>query len=129
MRRIINSTYISLDGVIQDPQDWPGNGIEDDGTGGKVQMDLLSSCDALLMGGRTYPGFAPAWMARSGDPYSDRINAMAKYVVSSTLTDPEWNNTTVISHDPIDAARFRRTRPAAISPARSAPIDRPLLAG
>ncbi len=56
MRRIINSTYISLDGVIQDPQDWPGNGIEDDGTGGKVQMDLLSGCDALLMGGRTYPG-------------------------------------------------------------------------
>ena len=57
MRRIINSTYIALDGVIQNPQDWPGNGIEDDGTGGKVQMDLLSGCVALLMGGRTYlPG-------------------------------------------------------------------------
>jgi dihydrofolate reductase len=111
MRRIINSTYISLDGVIQDPQDWPGNGIEDDGTGGKVQMDLLSGCDALLMGGRTYPGFAPAWMARSGDPYSDRINAMAKYVVSSTLTDPEWNNTTVISRDPIDAIRRLKEQP------------------
>jgi len=111
MRRIINSTYISLDGVIQNPQDWPGNGIEDDGTGGKVQMDLLSGCDALLMGGRTYPGFAPAWMARSGDPYSDRINAMAKYVVSSTLTDPEWNNTTVISRDPIDAIRRLKEQP------------------
>jgi dihydrofolate reductase len=111
VRRIINSTYISLDGVIQDPQDWPGNGIEDDGTGGKVQMDLLSGCDALLMGGRTYPGFAPAWMARSGDPFSDRINAMAKYVVSSTLTDPEWNNTTVISRDPIDAIRRLKEQP------------------
>jgi dihydrofolate reductase len=111
MRRIINSTYISLDGVIQNPQDWPGNGIEPDGTGGKVQMDLLSGCDALLMGGRTYPGFAPAWMARSGDPYSDRINAMAKYVVSSTLTDPEWNNTTVISRDPIDAIRRLKEQP------------------
>ena len=111
MRRIINSTYISLDGVIQDPQDWPGNGTEDDGTGGKVQMDLLSGCDAVLMGGRTYPGFAPAWMARSGDPFSDRINAMAKYVVSSTLTDPEWNNTTVISRDPIDAIRRLKEQP------------------
>jgi hypothetical protein len=56
MRRIINSTYISLDGVIQNPQDWPGNGIEGDGTGGKVQMDLLSGCDALLMGGSARAG-------------------------------------------------------------------------
>ena len=51
MRRIINSTYISLDGVIQDPQDWPDNGIESDGTGMKVQTELLFGCDALLMGG------------------------------------------------------------------------------
>jgi dihydrofolate reductase len=96
VRKIINSTYITLDGVIGDPQDWPDNGIEGDGTGFKVQLDLLASCDALLMGARTYPGMAAAWMARSGDPYSDRINAMAKYVVSSTLTDPEWINTHVI---------------------------------
>ena len=111
MRRIINSTYISLDGVIQDPQDWPDNGIESDGTGLKVQTDLLFGCDALLMGGRTYPGFAPAWMARSGDPFSDRMNSMAKYVVSSTLTDPEWNNTTVISGDPIAAIRRLKEEP------------------
>jgi dihydrofolate reductase len=111
MRHIINSTYISLDGVIQDPQDWPDNGIESDGTGMKVQTDLLFGCDALLMGGRTYPGFAPAWMARSGDPFSDRMNSMAKYVVSTTLTDPEWNNTTVISGDPIAAIRRLKEEP------------------
>jgi dihydrofolate reductase len=111
VRRIINSTYISLDGVIQDPQDWPDNGIEGDGTGLKVQTDLLFGCDALLMGGRTYPGFAPAWMARSGDPFSDRMNSMAKYVVSSTLTDPEWNNTTVISGDPIAEIRRLKEQP------------------
>jgi dihydrofolate reductase len=111
MRHIINSTYISLDGVIQDPQDWPDNGVESDGTGMKVQTDLLFGCDALLMGGRTYPGFAPAWMARSGDPFSDRMNSMAKYVVSSTLTDPEWNNTTVISADPIAAIRRLKEQP------------------
>jgi dihydrofolate reductase len=111
MRRIINSTYISLDGVIQDPQDWPGNGIETDGTGAKVQTDLLFACDAVLMGGHTYPAFAPAWMARSGDPYSDRINTMTKYVVSSTLRDPEWNNTTVISGDPIAEIRRLKEQP------------------
>jgi hypothetical protein len=101
MRRIINSTYITVDGVIQDPQDWPGNGIEPDGAGTAVQTDLLFACDALLMGGLTYPGMATAWMARSGDPYSDRINSMAKYVVSSTLENPGWKNTTVISGDPL----------------------------
>jgi dihydrofolate reductase len=111
MRKIINSTYITLDGVIQDPQDWPDNGIEGDGTGAKVQLDLLFGCDAVLMGARTYPPMAAAWMARSGDPYSDRINTMAKYVVSSTLTDPEWDNTTVISGDLIEAIRDLKSQP------------------
>jgi dihydrofolate reductase len=111
MRKIINSTYITLDGVIGDPQDWPGNGIEPDGTGTKVQLDLLSGCDALLMGARTYPGMAAAWMARSGDPYSDRINTMAKYVVSSTLTDPEWPSTTVIGGDVIAEIRRLKEQP------------------
>jgi dihydrofolate reductase len=108
MRRIINSTYISLDGVIQNPQDWPDNGIESDGTGMTVQVDLLTACDAVLMGRHTYDSFAPAWMSRSGDPYSDRINTMAKYVVSTTLRNPEWANTTVISDDVVaEIARLK----------------------
>ncbi len=111
MRRIINSTYISLDGVIQNPQDWPDNGIESDGTSGKVQTDLLYACDAVLMGRHTYESFAPAWTARSGDPYSDRINSMTKYVVSSTLRDPEWHNTSVITGDPIAALRQIKSQP------------------
>ena len=97
MKRIINSTYISLDGVIENPQDWPG--LPDDGTFGRIQSELLFACDAVLMGRRTYEGFAPVWTARSGDPLSDRINSMSKYVVSTTLTDPKWTNTTVIADD------------------------------
>ena len=58
---------------------------------GTIQTELLLSCDAVLMGRRTYEGFAPVWPTRSGDPYSDRINTMPKYVVSSTLRDPEWS--------------------------------------
>jgi dihydrofolate reductase len=100
VRRIINSTFISLDGVIENPQDWPASEVEDD-AGTVIQTELLFACDAVLMGRRTYEGFAPVWTTRSGDPFSDRINSMAKYVVSSTLTEPDWTNTTVISGDPV----------------------------
>jgi dihydrofolate reductase len=104
MRKIINSTYVTLDGVIQNPQDWPELGSFGE-QGARVQDDLIQTCDALIMGRHTYDGFAPFWPTRSGDPVSDCINAMAKYVVSSTLTDPEWANTTVIDRDPLAAVR------------------------
>jgi dihydrofolate reductase len=110
MRRIINSTYISADGVIERPHMWPSSG-SDGGVGGKVQADLVLSCDTLLMGRRTYEGFAPVWPTRSGDAYSDHINAMDKYVVSSTLKDPEWHNTTVIDSDPIVAIEAMKAKP------------------
>jgi dihydrofolate reductase len=99
MRRIINSTYITLDGVVEGPHLWPSLGRGSDPRADEIQTDLLLSCDALLMGRHTYDGFAPVWPTRSGDPASDHINAMPKYVASTTLTDPEWNNTRVISGD------------------------------
>jgi dihydrofolate reductase len=77
----------------------------------QIQTDLLLSCDALLMGRRTYDGFAPVWPTRSGDPYSDHINTMPKYVVSTTLTDPEWANTQVIEGDPFTAIRRLKEAP------------------
>jgi dihydrofolate reductase len=86
MRKIINSTYISLDGVIEAPHTWPPTG--EDEASGAMHTDLILSCDAVLMGRRTYEGFAAAWPTRSGDPYSDRINSIRKYVVSSSLEDP-----------------------------------------
>ena len=99
MRKIINSTYLSLDGVVEAPHLWPSHGGQSDERAGRIQTDLLLSCDAVLMGRHTYDGFAPVWPTRSGDPYSDRINAMRKYVVSTTLRDPDWNNTEVIDGD------------------------------
>ncbi|MFL5828778.1 MAG: dihydrofolate reductase family protein [Solirubrobacteraceae bacterium] len=111
MRRIVNSTYVSLDGAIENPQDWPSGRHEDDGRGLDIQTELLSSCDAVLMGRRTYEGFAPVWSARSGDPYSDRINAIEEWVVSTTLSDPKWNNTVVIDADVVDEIRARKERP------------------
>jgi dihydrofolate reductase len=99
MRKIINSTYITLDGVVEGPHLWPSLGRPGDERFGQIQADLALSCDAMLMGRRTYDGFAPVWPTRSGDPVSDHFNAMRKYVVSTTLKDPEWNNTNVIDGD------------------------------
>jgi dihydrofolate reductase len=99
MRKIINSTYISLDGVIEGPHLWPSLGRPSDERADQIQTELALSCDALLMGRHTYDGFAPVWPTRSGDRLSDHINAMPKYVISTTLKDPEWNNTQVIEGD------------------------------
>ena len=96
MGKIVNSTYISLDGVVENPHLWPSLPAGRGDTGDQIQIDLLQDSDAVVMGRHTYDGFAPVWPTRSGDPYSDRINTMPKYVVSSSLTDPEWANTTVI---------------------------------
>jgi dihydrofolate reductase len=108
MRKIINSTFISVDGVIENP-DWPSDGS--DPRAFDMHIELLAGCDAVLMGRRTYESFASAWPNRSGDEYSDRINGMAKYVVSSTLKDPTWNNTTVIAGDPVPEIRRLKDQP------------------
>lgn len=110
MRRIINSTYITLDGVIENPHLWPSTGPSDEAATA-IQTELLLACDAVLMGRHTYDGFAPAWSARSGDPMSDRINKIEKYAVSSTLRDPEWNNTTVISGDVVGELKRLKDQP------------------
>lgn len=99
MRQLINSTYLTLDGVVENPHLWPplAGGTSDDGDA--IQTELLETCDIVLMGRRTYDVFAPAWSSRSGDAYSDRINTMRKVVVSTTLTAPVWANTDVIADD------------------------------
>lgn len=128
MRKIINSTYITLDGVIQNPQDWPATGGFGK-AGNKVQIELLERCDAVLMGRHTYEVFAPAWSAMSGNTLADRMNALPKHVVSTKLVDPQWNNTTVIDRDPIGAIRGLKEQPGAdIVQYGFGPLSRALLA-
>ena len=105
MRQLINSTYITLDGVVEGPHLWPSLKAGTSGEGDRIQTDLLETCDIVLMGRRTYDVFTPAWSSRSGDPYSDRINTMRKVVVSTTLTDPQWANTEVIAGDVVARVR------------------------
>jgi dihydrofolate reductase len=108
MGRIVVTEFISVDGVIEDP-----GGSEDFKYGGwsfefsrgdegdQFKLDETRNSGALLLGRTTYEGFAEAWPQRDGE-FADLFNNMPKYVVSSTLTDPEWNNSTVI--DPGDLA-------------------------
>lgn len=105
MRQLINSTYITLDGVVEGPHLWPSLQPGTAGEGDAIQTDLLRACDVVLMGRRTYESFAATWPNRSGDPYSDRINTMRKVVVSTTITDPAWENTEVIGEDVVERVR------------------------
>jgi dihydrofolate reductase len=105
MRQLINSTYITLDGVIEAPHLWPSLKGGTSAEGETIQADLLDTCDIVLMGRRTYEGFAPAWSSRSGDRVSDRINTMRKVVVSTTLSHPEWTNSEVIAGDVVGRVR------------------------
>jgi dihydrofolate reductase len=105
MRQLINSTYLTLDGVVERPHLWPALKAGGSDEGDTIQTALLETCDIVLMGRRTYDVFAPAWSSRDGDPYSDRINTMRKVVVSTTLTDPQWHNTEVIAGDVVAQVR------------------------
>jgi dihydrofolate reductase len=108
MSRIVNSTYITLDGAVENPQNWPSGRHKDDGRAQEIQTQLLLDSELLLMGRRTYEGFAPVWSTQSGDPYSDKINAMEKLVASTTLSDPEWSNTTVVAEDLVGEVARRK---------------------
>ena len=102
MRKLIVSSLVSLDGIHGDPQSWAGDYFDQQAA--EESLAVLLDCDAMLMGRNTYDYFAPAWSSPSG-PYLERINAMRKYVFSSTLTAADWNNMTIISGDPVAAVR------------------------
>ncbi|GAA3507538.1 dihydrofolate reductase [Streptosporangium album] len=103
VRKIVASTYATLDGFIDNPHLWSLQyGTEEYLA---YAYNLLFSSDALLMGRVTYDGFAQAWPAMGGNDYADRMNGLPKYVVSSTLEKAdEWNNSTVIAGDDLVGA-------------------------
>jgi dihydrofolate reductase len=103
--KIVVTEFVSLDGVVEDPGGsenfkYGGWTFEYDrgDEGNKFKLDETMASDALLLGRVTYQGFADAWPSREGE-FADKFNTMPKYVVSSTLENPEWTNSTVISGD------------------------------
>jgi dihydrofolate reductase len=101
MRRIIATEYVTLDGVMDEPGVWSGPFFNDQAI--KFKFDELFGSDALLLGRVTYEGFAKAWptMEGTGD-FGERMNGMPKYVVSTTLQNPEWTNSHVISANVVE---------------------------
>jgi dihydrofolate reductase len=108
MGRIVVTEFISLDGVVEDPggaEDFKYGGWSfefDRGDGGnQFKLDETMRSAALLLGRVTYEGFAAAWPSRQGE-FADKFNTMPKYVVSRTLRDPGWQNTTVLDGDLVE---------------------------
>src|SRR5215831_15032528 len=109
MGKIVISENVTLDGVVQDPAGdegvrvggWVGL-IKDRPELNKLALDEALGAEALLLGRRTYEWLAARWPSRSGE-LADRLNSLPKYVVSSTLEDPDWNNSTVLEGDAVDA--------------------------
>jgi dihydrofolate reductase len=108
MGKIVISENVTLDGVIQDPAGdegfrlggWVGL-IKDSPQLNKLALDEALGAEALLLGRRSYEWFAARWPSRSGE-LADRLNSLPKYVVSSTLGDPDWNNSTVLKGEAVD---------------------------
>jgi dihydrofolate reductase len=134
MGRIVVTEFISLDGVIEDPggaEDFKYGGwtfeIERGEDGDKFKLDETMQSEALLLGRRTYEGFAAAWPSREGE-FADKFNNMPKYVVSSTLKDPDWNNTTVLGDDLAgEVSRLRQEHDGDIVVAGSAQLVQSLI--
>lgn len=105
VRKIVVTEYVSLDGVVEDPVGMEGSGLGDwtgpykrGPAGDKFKHDELFSADTLLLGRRTYDGFAAVWpTVKDETGFADRINALPKYVLSATLKRADWNNSHILS--------------------------------
>src|SRR5437763_332703 len=136
MGSVVVSQFVTVDGVIEDPGG--AEGFDRGGwafrfdrgeDGNTFKLDEVMAADALLLGRVTYEGFAAAWPDRKDEAgFADKFNAMPKYVVSSTLENPSWNNSHVIKPDDVtgsinaikeDGAGGRRRGPRAVCPRRS----------
>ncbi|MGR6916794.1 dihydrofolate reductase family protein [[Actinomadura] parvosata] len=126
MRKLVESTFVTLDGVISDPHVWgqPYWDAEHNAYSAK----LLFGADALLLGRETYEGFAEAWGARSGDEYTDRINGLPKYVASTTLKEATaWNGNLIEGDVATAVAELKRQPGQSILKYGTGVLDRALI--
>jgi dihydrofolate reductase len=114
MGKLVVTEFISIDGVFEDPggaEDYEHGGwtfeYDRGDEGNKFKMDELMDAEVQLLGRVTYEGFAAAWPSREGD-FADKINKGRKVLVSTTLTDPDWENTEVISENVVDELKKLR---------------------
>jgi dihydrofolate reductase len=115
MRKVIVTEYVSLDGVMEDPE-WIGPYYNDEFA--KFKFDELFAGDALLMGRNTYEYFAPVWISATAEDdepeqagFAERVSALPKYVASTTLETTEWNNSHLIQTDVVEAVTKLKEQP------------------
>jgi dihydrofolate reductase len=125
-RKLVESTFVTLDGVISDPQVWGGGKYWDEEYM-RHAGEFLFAADALLLGRETYEGFAAVWPDRPSNPYTDRINALPKYVASRTLRQAEWNASVIEGDVAARVAELKRQPGADILKFGTGELDRTLL--
>ena len=103
MGKLTVTCFITLDNVVEDPHLWSGDFQSEDT--GAYNDRVLREADAMLLGRVTYEGFAAAWPSRSGDPFSDKFNAMPKHVVTTTLRQADWSNSHIVDADVAERVR------------------------
>ena len=110
MRNVVVTEYVTLDGIMEEPGMWSLPFFSDEAA--KFKYDELFASDALLLGRVTYQGFASAWptMEGTGD-FGERMNSVAKYVVSATLDEATWNNSTIIKGNIAEAVIALKQQP------------------
>ena len=108
--RLVATEYLSLDGVFEEPGRWSGPFFNDEA--GQFKWDELQTSDALLLGRRTYEGFASAWPTMTGTgEFGEKMNSMPKYVVSSILDKLEWAGSKLLKGDVADEVRKLKSQP------------------
>jgi len=136
MGKLVVTEFISIDGVIEDPggaEDFAHGGwvfqFERGEEGNKFKLDEVLEAEAQLLGRVTYEGFAAAWPSRTDEAgFAERMNAMPKYVVSSTLRELTWSNSTLIEGDvAAEVAKLKKQVPGDILVAGSATLVRALV--
>jgi len=125
MRKLVESTFVTLDGVISSPEKWGPPYWDDEHN--SYAHDLLFASDALLLGRATYEGFAEAWPSRTGDEYSDRINSLPKHVASTTLQETGWNATLITGDVADEVAELKRQPGENILKFGTGQLDRALI--
>ena len=127
MRKLVESTFMSLGGVISDPQKFGPPYWNDEHT--NYNRDLLFGSDAMLLGRVTYEGFSKAWQPRGGkgDDFADRFNELPKYVASNTLESVEWNSTLLKGDVAAEIAKMKQQPGQNIVKYGTGELDRTLL--
>jgi dihydrofolate reductase len=126
MRKLIESTHVSLGGEIGSPQDWASPYLDDEHM--RYATELLTGADALLLGRRTYQGLSAGYMAMDSNPFVDRMNAIPKFVASRTLEEATWNATVIPGDVAGFVAELKRQPGGTIVKYGNGPLDRPLMA-